>query len=160
MAGHSVGLRVVLDSKLEDYVTASRSNGFKVAYFMKNHLYYVWSYSNLKVLIHNPTEYPEVGERGFFLSPGFDVHAGLNPMSSYPSKAVKALPINERKCWLSTENNLKFYANYSVSRCLIECLTVEMLKECNCRPYYYAGNEVKVPFNFLSCSIYIYIFFM
>jgi len=33
MAGHSVGLRVVLDSKLEDYVTASRSNGFKVVYY-------------------------------------------------------------------------------------------------------------------------------
>lgn len=110
------------------------------------------------MLIHNPTEYPEVGERGFFLSPGFDVHAGLNPMSSYPSDAVKALPINERKCWLSTENNLKFYANYSVSRCLIECLTVEMLKECNCRPYYYAGNEVKVSFNFLSSSLYIFFY--
>ena len=100
-----------------------------------------------QLLLHDPAEYPEVGERGFFLSPGFEFNSGLNPMTIKETDAVRGLSLEKRMCYLETENILKYYANYSVSRCLIECLTNKMLKMCNCRPYYYAGETGRTKTN-------------
>lgn len=142
--GHSVGLKLILDAQLDDYIsTTGRSNGFKVEFnhdFLYVDLLVIISFLLLcKVLIHSPLEYPEVGERGFLVSPGFEVNAGLTPMTSYATDEVNLLPVNQRGCYLETENVLQFYANYSVSRCLVECLTRAMLEQCSCRPYYYPG---------------------
>ena len=38
----------------------------------------------------------EVGERGFLVSPGYEVSSGLNPMSSYISPDVNALKLDQR----------------------------------------------------------------
>ena len=93
-----------------------------------------------QVLIHNARAFPDVSERGFSISPGFETFVGLEPYSSYTTPDVDRLPIDKRKCYNDFENPLKFYANYSSSRCMMECLTRKMIDWCGCRPYYYVGT--------------------
>ena len=122
VAGLKNGLTVVLDSDLEDYAAATgRSDGFKV-------------------FVHNAREYPEVAERGFAVSPGFEVYAGMEAFSTLSTDDIYRLTIVQRQCYTDQENPLKFYANYSASRCMMECMTQHMLRQCNCRPFYYSGT--------------------
>lgn len=93
----------------------------------------------MQVLLHHPPEYPEVGERGFLISPGFEIGSGLNPMSCRNTPEVDSLHEDQRRCYRDSENILKFHTNYSVSRCLLECMTNIMIKECYCRPFHYPG---------------------
>lgn len=120
--GYTTGLTIALDARLDDYASSpGLSDGFKI-------------------LVHYLPTYPDVGERGFLVSPGFEMHCGINPQSSYNSPIFDNLEVNERKCYLQSENILKYYSHYSMSNCFVECLTDKMLAQCSCRPFYYAGN--------------------
>ena len=94
---------------------------------------------NLMSIIRLTCDDAEVGERGFLVSPGFELCSGLNPMSSYNTPDVDALALHQRGCYMDSENILKFYSNYSVTRCMVECLTRQLIEKCSCRPYYYKG---------------------
>ena len=85
-------------------------------------------------------KYPQVGERGFLVSTGYEVAAAISPMSTYNTEDVMAFDLDKRACYMESENILEYYANYSISKCKIECQTRAMLAKCACRPYYYAGN--------------------
>ena len=89
------------------------------------------------ISIYTPSE---VGERGFLASPGFELNSGLNPMSSYNTPDVDALALDQRGCYMDSENVLQFYSNYSVTRCMVECQTRQLLERFSCRPYYYKGH--------------------
>ena len=119
------------------------SNGFKVTINLniKKIIFRLTTDSfKKKVLIHYLPSYPDVGERGFLVSPGFETHCGINPQSSYNSPLFDVLNVDERKCYLESENILQYYSHYSMSNCFAECLTDKMLSQCSCRPFYYAGN--------------------
>ena len=96
----------------------------------------------MKVLTHYASEYPDVGERGSLVSPGFEVYIGIDPYSSYNAIEVDNFDFEYRKCYLQSENVLEYYANYSASRCLAECLTRQMLNRCSCRPFYHSGTGI------------------
>lgn len=46
---------------------------------------------------------------------------------------------DERMCYKTSENVLEHSANYSLTLCYLECLTREMIRTCNCRPFQYPG---------------------
>jgi len=102
-------------------------------------------------------DWAEVGERGFLVSPGFELCSGLNPMSSYNTPDVDALALHQRGCYMDSENILKFYSNYSVTRCMVECLTRQLIEKCSCRPYYYKGI-LNIVDNNLVCTYCTYFF--
>jgi len=121
-AGYKSGLTAVLDTNGNRFTgSVGRSNGFKV-------------------LVHNPREYAEVEDKGFAISPGFETFSGMEPVYGHNSPEVELLPMNDRSCYNNDDRILKFYGNYSVSNCYIECLTRKMLVECACRPFFYNGK--------------------
>jgi len=92
-----------------------------------------------QALIHNAPEYPDVGERGILISPGFETSISVYPSSCGSDSEFDLLPAEDRECYLDSENILQYYSSYTVSRCLKECLTNKILEQCSCRPFIYAG---------------------
>lgn len=98
------------------------------------------SHFYVQLLVHNAPEYADVGERGLLISPGFEINLGIYPVACDNVIELDYLPVDHRGCYVDSENHLNYYNFYTVSRCLVECRTKQMLNQCFCRPYYYAGN--------------------
>ena len=142
--GYKTGLTVALDANLDDYTfTTGISNGFKVNNLKLCRVLYIYCNYQLlmQVLTHYAVEYPDVGERGSLISPGYEVNLALDPYSSHNAREVDLLDFSTRKCYLEEENVLQYYGNYSVSSCLKECLTQSMLHKCSCRPFHHSGDN-------------------
>jgi hypothetical protein len=100
------------------------------------------------MLINNAKEFPQVGEMGFALSPGFEFFAGLEAFSSHSSPEILHLSAELRGCYFDWEKTLQMHVNYSMSRCEMECLLTKIMEHCNCLPYIFNGN-LTLPF--ISC---------
>ena len=150
--GQSIGLTVVLDANLEDYATlTARSNGFKVINI--NHYFLVLteiSFNYLQVLVQNGKEFPDFGERGILIGPGFESNIGVSVESSDPAPEMLLLPILERDCYTGMENTLEHYPSYTTSRCLKECITKKILEQCSCRPLLYPCKGIDSVCNLTS----------
>lgn len=121
-AGFKSGLTVLLDTNSEDFsIDTSRSDGFKA-------------------LIHNPNSYPQVDDLGFSISPGFETFSGVIPNYGRISPAIDRMSKEQRPCRRTVDQVLQFHNKYSMSNCLVECLTLHMLSKCSCRPFFYAGE--------------------
>ena len=108
------------------------------------------SFKNLQVLVQNGKEFPDVGERGILIGPGFESNIGVSVESSDPAPEMLLLPILERDCYTGMENTLEHYPSYTTSRCLKECVTEKILEQCSCRPLLYPGKGIDSVCNLTS----------
>ncbi|KAK4020504.1 pickpocket protein 28 isoform X2 [Daphnia magna] len=122
--GYRMGLTLVIDAKLRDF---SVING---------------KFDGFKVLVHSPEEFPDVADRGFVLGLGTETFVGVKVTTSfYTEEVAKEVSPKKRQCLMEGEKNLKYFEYYSRSACHIECDTLLMQERCQCRPYFFKGDN-------------------
>lgn len=117
-AGAHMGLTIVLDADLDSYFCSSTSSvGFKV-------------------LLHTPTETPKISNYGFFVTPGQEIRAVVDPKINDASKLIRSIPVKQRKCFFASEGNLSYFRTYSMKNCEMECESLLIEFHCGCVMYY------------------------
>ncbi|KAK2717807.1 hypothetical protein QYM36_006566, partial [Artemia franciscana] len=116
--GTYLGLTILLDAKLDDYLIPS-------SYF-----------SGFKMLVHDPREFPEPGYSGFAVEPGTETFVGLKLTVIKNGDMVhRNIKLAARNCYFRTEKKLKYFVNYTTADCLIDCRISRMVDACGCRPW-------------------------
>ncbi|KAK5646215.1 hypothetical protein RI129_004679 [Pyrocoelia pectoralis] len=116
--GSIAGLTFTLDADIENY---SCSDGYS---------------DGVKILLHNPTQLPNMQNYGFLLPFGYEIQIVYKPIIYDYLPSFEALDFNKRMCYFRNERYLRFYRSYSNNNCRMECLANKTLKECGCVPFY------------------------
>ncbi|XP_069695435.1 pickpocket protein 28-like isoform X2 [Periplaneta americana] len=90
----------------------------------------------VKVLLHNPTDYPIVVEQHFRVPLDRDVVVGIKPRVMTTSESLRSYEPERRRCYFSSERQLRHFSIYTQQNCEMECLTNYTVSECGCAAYY------------------------
>nr|XP_026501362.1 pickpocket protein 28-like isoform X2 [Vanessa tameamea] len=121
--GTDHGLTLVLDANVAEYYCAStKSPGFKI-------------------LLHNPTETPNIAKLGEVYGPGIEARVAIQPRILDAQPTLKFIDVNKRLCLFSSEKKLVFYRTYTLRNCEMECEARIMLDVCKCVLYYMPKNK-------------------
>lgn len=113
-----MGLTLILDANIRSYYCSSTNSvGFKV-------------------LLHTPTETPKISNYGFFITPGTEIRAVIDPKINDASQMIRSIPIRQRQCYFASEGNLAYFRTYSKKNCEMECEANLITTECGCVLYY------------------------
>lgn len=117
------GLTIMLKTDVDNYFCSStNSAGFKIS-------------------IADPLELP-LGEGLVTVLPGYKIEIALSPLvTDAKTSLTHETTAASRWCHFSTERKLKFYRNYSLLNCLMECQINYTMEMCNCVPYYALSNR-------------------
>lgn len=88
------------------------------------------------MLLHNPTDFPNVKDQYFRVPLDRDVTVGITPMLMNTSEALRSYSPERRQCFFTTERNLRHFSIYTQANCDFECYTNYTLKKCDCVAYY------------------------
>lgn len=94
--------------------------------------------SGFNVFIHHCTEYVTKATSIFPLIPGYENFIRIWPQYDRVSKHYLGLPLEQRKCFLSTDRNLKLFRQ---SRCRLFGFATAIYKNCGCHPYFMPSFE-------------------
>jgi acid-sensing ion channel, other len=95
----------------------------------------------MQVLIQQPEDQPDPSSKGFAVSPGTEVFAGVRTWSIFSTDQVRSLNPRERNCLFSYENKLRYFTKYSQSNCIIEHMAKKIMQHCHCLPFYFLGEQ-------------------
>lgn len=87
------------------------------------------------VMFHPPNEGPEVLKRFFYLSPGKSISLQFSPRTVNTAEGIRSYSSSVRRCFFSSERNLRFYKEYTQPNCETECLANYTLEICGCVKY-------------------------
>ena len=87
-------------------------------------------------IIHNPNEFPSDTSNYFYFSGYDDTLLEMSPEVVLIEDKLKLWEPDERNCYLPGEKLLTYFKIYTKVNCEHECLSFEILKECNCVPFY------------------------
>ncbi|XP_069695427.1 pickpocket protein 28-like isoform X2 [Periplaneta americana] len=90
----------------------------------------------VKVLLHNPTDYPLVQSDYFHVPLQRDVVVSIKPRVITTSEGLKNYDPQRRWCYFSSERHLRHFSIYTQHNCDLECLTNYTLTQCGCVAYY------------------------
>lgn len=90
----------------------------------------------LQVLLHNPTDFPNVVNQYFRVPLDRDVVVGIKPNVMNTSTELRSYPPERRQCFFATERHLLHFSIYTQENCDSECYTNYTLKQCGCVAYY------------------------
>ncbi|KAI8442241.1 hypothetical protein MSG28_005814 [Choristoneura fumiferana] len=116
--GTDHGLTLVLDANIAEYYCASTKS------------------PSFKILLHNPTETPNIANLGDIYGPGIETRVAIQTRISDAQPALKSIDIEKRLCLFSSEKELVFYRTYTLRNCEMECEARNMLALCKCVLYY------------------------
>lgn len=83
--GESVGLTVLVDPEMDDYVS------FRSSFY------------GIKVLIHGPEDFPDTSVTTIIAQPGDDVSIAVVPSVVRSNIDIRSLPVNQRDCLFEDE---------------------------------------------------------
>ncbi|XP_061399072.1 pickpocket protein 28-like [Musca vetustissima] len=85
-----------------------------------------------KILLHSPDETPSVAKHFVRISGGKEILIAVKPKMITTSKDIAAYDPEKRRCFLSTDRQLRFYKIYNQDNCERECLTNFTYSQCGC----------------------------
>ncbi|XP_053668274.1 pickpocket protein 28-like [Anopheles marshallii] len=85
-----------------------------------------------KVLIHEPTVYPDLSKRNIRLSVSQTLTVVLKPNIMMTSPELSKYSAQKRQCYFAHEHPLRFFRHYNQDNCELECLTNYTLQRCGC----------------------------
>ncbi|XP_069682459.1 sodium channel protein Nach-like [Periplaneta americana] len=125
--GFQMGLTVLIDNKIDEYYDTSLA-----------------SYG-VKVLLHDPFDYPSDSTDERVLSAGSIMMASVYPETFQNTPAVLYVGLRQRKCQLRNERRLQNLKRYSYNNCYAECRSNYSTRTCGCSPFFYpnvAGQRI------------------
>ncbi|XP_052889747.1 pickpocket protein 28-like [Anopheles moucheti] len=85
-----------------------------------------------KVLIHEPTVYPDLSKRNIRLSVSQTLTVVLKPNIMMTAPELSRYSAQKRQCYFAHEHPLQFFRHYNQDNCELECLTNYTLRRCGC----------------------------
>uniref|UniRef100_A0A182U161 Uncharacterized protein n=1 Tax=Anopheles melas TaxID=34690 RepID=A0A182U161_9DIPT len=85
-----------------------------------------------RVLIHEPTVYPDLSKRNIRLSLSQTLTVALKPNIMMTSPELSKYSAQKRQCYFGHEHPLRFFRRYNQDNCELECLTNYTLARCGC----------------------------
>ncbi len=94
---------------------AGKFMGLSVMLFANKGKYFLPSafFEGFKVLVHHPSEFPYVKDKGFVVAPGTEMFVAVDAYDVYSTEAVRELDLDQRYCYFYDERGLDYYQNYS-----------------------------------------------
>ncbi|XP_021913485.1 sodium channel protein Nach-like [Zootermopsis nevadensis] len=120
-----MGLTVLIRTKPEEYYATNLA-----------------SYG-VKVLVHDPYDYPDVNTVKKMVSLRSDVFFSIPPWVTYSTPEVRNIPIKNRGlrgCVFPDEVDMRKMKQYSYNNCITECRENYTIQICGCTPFYYPNN--------------------
>lgn len=90
-----------------------------------------------QIYIHGPYELPDIASKNIRSEDGYFLQIYLSGLSIFTSNRAKSLGINQRKCRMFYESNLRHFPVYSYVLCRMECRAKLSQKLCGCIPHFY-----------------------
>ncbi|RZB39142.1 sodium channel protein Nach-like [Asbolus verrucosus] len=100
--------------------------------------------SGLKVMVHNPWDYPGSGSIYKIVSAGRQSYLQVSASKIVCSEDIRRLSVGQRQCAYSEEVSLKYFRLYSDTNCLTECEERYLHQKCGCVPFYFPFSTRKV----------------
>ncbi|XP_072014347.1 acid-sensing ion channel 1A-like [Amphiura filiformis] len=127
--GKARGLSVVLNAEQSLHVAAPREN------------------AGFKVLVHPKDEIPNMQDFGL------ELELGTHSAVRIATRKLEMLPSPHGTCVKDVEQTLEYLrGSYTKSKCLLECETNFIFKNCSCRTYYMPGSAPFCnPRNLIEC---------
>ncbi|XP_047999617.1 pickpocket protein 28 [Leguminivora glycinivorella] len=122
--GTDHGLTLVLDANVAEYYCASTKS------------------PSFKILLHNPTETPNIANLGDIYGLGIEARIAIQPRIMDAAPSLRGIDISKRVCLFSSEKNLVFYRTYTLNNCEMECEARNMLALCRCVLYYMPSRQL------------------
>lgn len=95
-----------------------------------------------KVMIHRPDEIPQVSKNFFHVPANTDILITVKPnIFTTEARLIKYSP-NQRQCFFTTEQKLRYFQHYNQRNCELECLANFTKSECGCIPFYMPSEFV------------------
>lgn len=119
---HDTGLRSSLMVVLKemrvnaDHVCSGGSQGFLVS-------------------AHVPNERPQMHKRYFYMPLEQTLLLTVDPILMKTDNRVLAYDLSVRQCYKNDERKLRFYREYTIHNCRLECLSNFTLARCGCVKY-------------------------
>lgn len=91
-----------------------------------------------QITIFNPGDYPDNTSGGVsevLIAPKTESFIKLDASTFYSTEAVRYIDLSSRKCLFTDETN-GLPSGYTYSDCLVDCRVNEIIRLCNCRPFY------------------------
>ncbi|XP_069354755.1 pickpocket protein 28-like [Maniola hyperantus] len=160
------------DEDIEDYVDPSgidlktsgivvtsesgRGSGLSVVFIVEPGNYPNWSltpYHGAKILITDPTDYPETTVLYKFVVPGESLDIKVEPKIFQSDEDIRRLPVETRACMFHDEAALAHSYRYSTETCKTECKMKNYAHHCGCIPYKYPRDKTSriCDFHDLEC---------
>ncbi|XP_046392144.1 sodium channel protein Nach-like [Ischnura elegans] len=129
-AGQDLGLSVMLDCQPQNY-------------FASAHSFY-----GTKVLVHDPTDFPETTATAALVFSRQEAWISVAPSVVESTGAVRGIEVSRRQCLFEDELQLSSAEAYSYQTCITECRARNLAKLCNCLPFYYP-----LLYNLSTCTL-------
>lgn len=84
---------------------------------------------------HVPNERPQMFKRYFYMPMEQTVLLTVDPLLVQTDDEVLAYDLSVRQCYKNEERKLRFYKQYTIHNCRLECLTNFTLSRCGCVKY-------------------------
>lgn len=89
------------------------------------------------LFIHHPEDFIDFPTEWSTFQPSYHIKILILPDTLRSDENIRSLQYKQRQCIFQNENFLEFSNEYSYWSCLAECRMREILKICNCIPFYY-----------------------
>jgi len=89
----------------------------------------------------SPYNFPVAGTD---ITSGSTAHVSLSAQVTYTTPQVLGLNANRRGCLYENESRSLGFPNYSHGNCIAQCHRHSTLLYCNCTPYFYPTEGVKL----------------
>ncbi|KAL6447584.1 hypothetical protein ACFW04_000050 [Cataglyphis niger] len=127
---------------------------------------YIHIYRVLQIIVFHPADYPDVSSGGVtevLAMPRTETYIDVSATSFFSTEIIENYPVNQRNCIFSEEIRTTHSDTiYTYSDCIVDCKIYDVIKCCNCRPFFYPRRGEKefnkVSFNFLLSPLHSYKF--
>ncbi|XP_011307125.1 sodium channel protein Nach-like [Fopius arisanus] len=122
VAGSDYGLWLLLDVNSEDY------------------FYQLLPMIGFKVMIYSPTDYPDSpsgSSREILVARSTETLINIGASIFDTTDDAHSMDPVHRSCRFKTELEAQFGGRYSFSDCIVDCRVRDIIKKCNCIPFFY-----------------------
>ncbi|CAG7722532.1 unnamed protein product [Allacma fusca] len=122
-AGVPYGLSILVDPDIDEYFCPSTdSEGFRLA-------------------LHTALEMPPVQNLGVPIGVGKEIFLDIKVDMTVADPIIAEFPHEKRNCFFPWEKKLDFFAPYTTSNCMEECIAKITAESCSCTLFYMPRNE-------------------
>lgn len=118
-AGEFMGIAFTVNISYDNYMSPTRS------------------FPGVEIMVHRPTDFPDVLVATTVVAPGEDARIAVDPEVIKSETSIRNMDADQRACWFNDEIELVIAAAYSFESCMVECRASYTIRLCGCLPFFF-----------------------